>query len=129
MNKVTLIGTVTAKPEQYGDALTRLTVVTNEKFKNKAGELQERADFHRCVAFGKRGDVMAQYLDKGSKVAIEGKISYDSYEKDGIKRYTTDIIVFNFEFLPNGKKQQAEPAPVSVAPPAKAEVPDDDLPF
>jgi single-strand DNA-binding protein len=114
-NKAILIGNLGADAELRvsagGENVLRFSVATSEKFKNKAGEQQESTQWHRCVMFGERAGKIAQYLTKGTKVAVEGAIQYGSYEKDGQKVYTTDIKAFNVEFLGGGSKQSdaAEP--------------------
>lgn len=104
MNKVILIGNLGSDPEvrytQSGSAITKVSIATTEKWKDKqTGELQEETSWHRLVFFGKRAEVAGEYLKKGNKLCVEGRIKYGSYEKDGVTHYTTDIIVDNMEFL------------------------------
>jgi single-strand DNA-binding protein len=104
MNKVIIIGNLGQDPEtkytQGGTAITRFSVATTEKWKDKqTGELQEETSWHRIVAFGKRAEVIGEYVKRGHKIALEGRLKYGSYEKDGVKHYTTDIVLDNFEFL------------------------------
>ena len=106
MNKVILIGRLTKDPELRftpgtGNAVTRFTLAVNRHMK------KEEADFINCVAFGKTGEAIAQYLTKGRSLAITGNIRTGSYDaKDGTKRYTTDVIVESFEFINDGKKNE-----------------------
>ena len=106
MNKVILIGRLTKDPELKfapgtGNAVTRFTLAVNRHMK------KEEADFINCVAFGKAGEVIAQYLTKGRSLAITGNIRTGSYDaKDGTKRYTTDVIVESFEFINDGKRNE-----------------------
>lgn len=99
MNKVVLIGRLTRDPElRYaagsGTAVTRFTIAVNRQFK------KDEADFIGCVAFGKTAETISQYLAKGSQIAIGGRIQTGSYDaQDGTKRYTTDVVVDNFEFI------------------------------
>ncbi len=98
VNKAIIIGNCAGDPEtRYlpnGNAVTNVTVVTNETWKDKqTGQQQERAEFHRVVLFGKVAEIASQYLQKGSQVYIEGSIRTRDWEKDGVKRYTTEIIV------------------------------------
>ena len=98
VNKAIIIGNCAGDPEtRYlpnGNAVTNVTVVTNETWKDKqTGQQQERAEFHRVVLFGKVAEIASQYLQKGSQVYIEGSIRTREWEKDGVKRYTTEIVV------------------------------------
>lgn len=96
VNKAIILGTVVRDPEARtqsgGNAIAGLTVATNEKWTNKAGEKQEDAEFHRVTFFGRTAEVALQYLTKGSQVYIEGKIKTRKYDKDGTTMYSTDII-------------------------------------
>lgn len=101
MNKVILIGRLTKDPDLRfaagsGKAVTRFTMAVNRPMK------RDEADFISCIAFGKTGETIAQYLTKGRQLAITGNIRTGSYEKDGITRYTTDVIVDSFEFISGG---------------------------
>ena len=113
MNKVILIGNLGKDPEirqsQSGQAIANFSLATTKKVKG-----EKVTDWHRCVAFGKTAEVIGKYVSKGAKLAIDGSISYGSYEKEGTKVYTTDIIVNNIEFLSanesvkaNGQVQEA----------------------
>ncbi|WLF70453.1 single-stranded DNA-binding protein [Clostridium septicum] len=107
MNKAILIGRLTKDPElnyaaSNGTAITRFTLAVNRQFK------KDEADFINCIAFGKTGEVIAQYLTKGRQLAITGNIRTGSYDaKDGTKRYTTDVIVESCEFIGNGQGNDA----------------------
>lgn len=112
MNKVILIGRLTKDPDLRfaagsGTAVTRFTVAVNRR---KQKDKQQEADFINCIAFGKAGEAIAQYLTKGRQIAINGNIRTGSYEaKDGTKRYTTDVVVENFEFLSSDKQNGQAP--------------------
>lgn len=98
INKVILIGNVGGDPEtRYlpnGNAVTNLTLATSDSWKDKqSGQIQERTEWHRVSLFGKIAEIAGQYLRKGSKVYIEGRLQTREWEKDGIKRYTTEVIV------------------------------------
>lgn len=98
INKVTLIGNVGGDPEtRYlpnGNAVTNITMATSDSWKDKqTGQLQERTEWHRVVFFGKVAEVAGEYLRKGSQCYIEGRLQTREWEKDGIKRYTTEIVV------------------------------------
>ena len=98
INKVILIGNVGGDPEtRYlpnGNAVTNLTLATSDSWRDKqTGQMQERTEWHRISFFGKIAEIAGQYLRKGSKVYIEGRLQTREWEKDGVKRYTTEIIV------------------------------------
>ena len=98
INKVILIGNVGGKPDlRYlpnGNAVTNLTLATSDSWKDKqSGQMQERTEWHRVSLFGKVAEVAGQYLRKGSKVYIEGRLQTREWEKDGVKRYTTEVVV------------------------------------
>lgn len=98
INKVILIGNVGGEPEtRYlanGNAVTTITLATSESWKDKqTGQQQERTEWHRIVFFGKVAEIAAKYLRKGSQCYIEGRLQTQSWEKDGVKRYTTEIVV------------------------------------
>ncbi|MDY0207176.1 MAG: single-stranded DNA-binding protein [Pseudomonas sp.] len=98
INKVILIGNVGGDPEtRYlpnGNAVTNLTLATSDSWRDKqTGQMQERTEWHRVTFFGKIAEIAGQYLRKGSKVYVEGRLQTREWEKDGVKRYTTEIIV------------------------------------
>ncbi len=98
INKVILIGNVGAEPEtRYlpnGNQITSIKLATTDSWKDKqSGQQQDRTEWHRVVFFGKIAEIAGQYLRKGSQCYIEGRIQTREWEKDGIKRYTTEIVV------------------------------------
>jgi single-strand DNA-binding protein len=114
-----------------GTALVNLPIATTEKWKDKQGMQQEKTEWHRVVMFNKLAELAGQYVKKGSKLYIEGKITTSSYEKDGEKRYSTEIIASSIQFL-DSKPQQSAPQPQHK--PAQPDNPfgsdfDDDIPF
>lgn len=130
MNKVILIGRLTSDPEtrtsQTGVTSVTFTVAT-DRFLGK--DKEKEADFIRCVAWGKTGEFVAKYFTKGKPIALEGNIKTGSYEKDGVKHFTTDVWVDRAEFAgnaPNGNN--APTAPQQTTAPAE-EITTDDLPF
>lgn len=100
MNKVILMGRLTRDPEvrHNGDmAVARYTLAVDRRFKREGDE--QTADFINCVAFGKAGEFAEKYLRKGTKIAVVGRIQTGSYtNKDGVKVFTTDVIVEEQEF-------------------------------
>lgn len=98
VNKVILVGSLGQDPDaRYlpnGNAVTNLSMATSEKWTDKqSGQPVEKTEWHRVVLFGKVAEVAAKYLRKGSQAYIEGKLQTREWEKDGVKRYTTEIIV------------------------------------
>ena len=100
MNKVILIGRLTKDPIP-GNNNCKFTVAVN---RFKKGE----ADFIQCTAFGKTAEVITGYMQKGSQIALEGRIQTGSYEKNGQKIFTTDVIVDRMEFIGGGQQSRAE---------------------
>lgn len=130
MNKVILIGRLTSDPEtrtsQTGVTSVTFTVAV-DRFASK--DKEKEADFIRCVAWNKTGEFVGKYFTKGKPIALEGNIKTGSYEKDGVKHFTTDVWVDKAEFAgsnPNGNNTQA--APQQTTAPAE-EITTDDLPF
>jgi single-strand DNA-binding protein len=124
-----------------GTAVVNLAVATNETWKDKDGEKQERTEWHRVVLFGKVAEIAGEYLRKGSQAYIEGKLQTREWEKDGIKRYTTEIVVDmggQLQLL-GGKPEGGQPRPTQH--PRQQQAPqqsqqgvppdafDDDIPF
>lgn len=100
MNKSILIGRLTDEPKvnytDGGSTIARLTLAVDRRFKSDNGPT---ADFIPCVAFGKTAEFLEKYFHKGNKIAIEGRIQTGSYEKDGQKVYTTDVVIESCEFV------------------------------
>ncbi len=126
MNIVSLIGRTTKEVELRrtgeGKAVAHFTLAVNRDYKNEQGEYD--ADFINCVAFGKQGETISEYVHKGDKFAVVGKLKTGSYEtSDGKTVYYTDVIVEKFDFLESKKQNNTSGgfAPI--------EVDDDDLPF
>lgn len=92
VNKLILIGRLAKDPEifysQSGMAVCKFTLVTSEKRKGK----DEKTQFHRCTCFDFSAEFVQKYLGKGCKAFVEGRVEYGSYDKEGVKHYTTDII-------------------------------------
>ena len=98
VNKVILVGTCGQDPEtRYtpgGTAITNLSLATSEQWTDKqTGQKVEKTEWHRVALFGRVAEIAGEYLRKGSQVYIEGKLQTREWEKDGIKRYTTEIVV------------------------------------
>lgn len=104
INKAILIGNLGRDPEvrytQSGTAVANFTIATSEKWKDKnTGEMQERTEWHRIVAFGKLGEICGEYLSKGRQVYIEGRLQTRSWEQEGVTRYTTEIVANDMKML------------------------------
>ena len=130
VNRVTILGNVGKDPEvitpNENTTIAKFSVATSETFKDKAGEKKTETSWHNVVAFGKLAEIIGNYVKKGSKIYIEGKIKYGSYEdKDGNKKYTTDIIANNMTML-DSKGERSE-SPVGNEPVAPDD--GDGLPF
>ncbi|MDD3391943.1 MAG: single-stranded DNA-binding protein [Bacilli bacterium] len=109
MNRVELVGRITNKPElRYTSSqlpFTRFTVAVNRTFSNAQG--QREADFISIIAWRKQAENVCKYLDKGSLVSIEGRIQTGSYDdKDGNKRYTTEVLADSVQFLESKSQSQ-----------------------
>ena len=118
MNRVCLVGRLTAKPElRYtgsNAAYTRFTVAVNRTFQNAQG--QREADFISVIAWRRTAENICNYLDKGSQISIDGRIQTGSYTaQDGSRRYTTDVVADNVQFLDSRRQNQGgstnEPTP------------------
>lgn len=139
VNKAILIGNLGADPElRYtpsGAAVASFNIATTDKWKGKDGQMQERTDWHRIILWERQAEIAKEYLRKGSSVYIEGRIQTRNYEdKDGVKRYVTEIIGQRMQLLggrpgagaSGGEGGASEPPP---APPSDLAGEDDDLPF
>ncbi|HYK04436.1 MAG TPA: single-stranded DNA-binding protein, partial [Thermoanaerobaculia bacterium] len=105
INKVILVGRLGKDPEirstPQGNSVARFTVATDEKFTDRAGEKQERTEWHNIVAWAKLAEICGQYLRKGKLVYIDGSIRTDSWDdkETGQKKYRTEIIANNMQML------------------------------
>lgn len=104
MNKTQLVGRLTRDPEvrysqgENASAIARFSIAINRRFKNAEGNYE--ADFINCVAFGKSGEFIEKYFKKGMAIGVTGRIQTGSYtNKDGVKVYTTDVVVEEVEFV------------------------------
>ena len=122
--KVLLIGNLVKDPEtrymKSGEAVTNITVATSESWKTKDGEKQEKTEFHRVTFYRKLAEIAGQYLTKGKPVYIEGRLETRKWtDKQGIERYTTEIIATDMKMLgskpsePAQDKQQTRSQPPS----------------
>jgi single-strand DNA-binding protein len=133
INKVILVGNLGADPEMRytadGTAVCKFRIATTERFKDRQGNMQERTEWHRVVAWRKLAEICGQYLSKGKQVYIEGKIQSNTWEQDGVKRYSYEIVADTMQMLgaAGGRGQEREPEP-PFGPP-EGGMPEDDIPF
>lgn len=129
VNKVIILGNLGKDPEvRYtagGDAVCNFSVATTEKWKNKAGEAQEKTEWHRVVLFGRSAEIAGEYLKKGSPCYIEGKLQTRKWEdKDGNEKYTTEVVGERLQLLGDrqngGAERSAKPKAASAKPARKA---------
>lgn len=130
LNKVQLIGNVGQDPEVNhttgGQKYAKFSLATSETYKDKDGNKQTKTEWHNVVIWRKLADVVEKWVKKGSKLYIEGKISYRSYEKNGETKYFTEILGINLIML-GEKQQQTNSIPEPKEP--NFEEGGDDLPF
>lgn len=146
LNRAQIIGNVTRDPEVRqttgGQQVASFAVATNYSYTDKMGQKQDKAEFHNIVAWGKLADICGQYMQKGRKVYVEGRIQTRDWEgEDGVKRYKTEIVAENIILLDKAgtpteggsfSRQQNSSAvkePAGSAAPIEEEVTMDDLPF
>lgn len=107
VNRVHLVGTVGKQPEvkhfEGGNTAARFSLATNKSWKDKDGNKQEKVSWHNITVWGPRALLVEKYVTKGMNLYIEGEINYGEYEKDGVKKYFTEIIASDFVFV--GKKE------------------------
>jgi single-strand DNA-binding protein len=114
LNRWMGIGNLCADPElritQSGEAVLKLRLACNESYLDKSGSRQERCEYLNITLFGKRGEALSKFLTKGERLFVEGRIQTSSYEKDGEKRYRTEVIATNV-ILSGGGKRNGGSAP------------------
>ncbi|MEZ5043082.1 MAG: single-stranded DNA-binding protein [Saprospiraceae bacterium] len=103
-NSILLIGHLGSDPDvkklQNGKTVAKLSLATSEVYKNKNGDKVQQTQWHQCVAWGRTAEVMENFLKKGKSIAISGKLTYNNYkDRDGIMRYSSQIVVNNFVLL------------------------------
>lgn len=113
LNKIQIIGNLGDDPKlsTVGEnTVANFSVATNEKWKDKQGNPQERTEWHRVAVWGKLAELCGQYLHKGSQAYVEGKTQTRKYQaKDGTDRYSTDVVAHTVTFLdPPPQRQQAQ---------------------
>jgi single-strand DNA-binding protein len=134
VNKVILVGNLGKDPEvrftPNGRALAKFPVATSERWTDQDGNKQERTEWHNVVVWGKQAETCGQYLAKGRQVFVEGSIRTRQYDdKDGNKRYITEIVARDVRFLGGGGRGAAEPGGIPLGEDAGGPPADDDIPF
>ena len=128
MNKAILIGNLTRDVElttlNNGTSMYKFTIAVRRAYRNEEGNTE--TDFINILTFGNQAENCAKYLKKGSKISVAGRIQTGSYEKDGVKRYTFDIMAEEIEFLSTPKTTNNSD---SNTPPELTPIDDDNLPF
>jgi single-strand DNA-binding protein len=108
-NRVMLLGNLGADPElrmgASGTAVLKLRLATTETYLDKSNTRQEKTEWHSVTVFGKRAEGLSKILNKGSRIFIEGKLSTSTYEKDGEKRYRTEIIAQGVYLAGGGRSE------------------------
>lgn len=141
LNKVYLLGNLTQDPElkslPSGSSVTSFSLATNRTWSDQNGQRQDSTEYHNIVAYGKPGEIISQYLKKGSLLLVEGRLQTRSWEaQDGQKKYRTEIIVENFQMGPKGSSSSPNtsyasnnsPSSPSSKPQAQATQPTEELP-
>jgi single-strand DNA-binding protein len=121
VNKVIIVGNLGRDPETRsfpnGDQVANVTIATTDRYKDKtSGEMKEITEWHRVSFFGRLAEIAGQYLRKGSQVYVEGSLRTRSWEKDGVKQYSTEIRADSMQMLggkPGGEGSEGRPAPAA----------------
>jgi single-strand DNA-binding protein len=137
VNKVILIGRLGADPEiratPSGMSVGNINVATNRVYKDRNGQMQDETTWHRVVLWGKTADLAKEYLQKGARVYIEGRIQNRSWDdQSGQKRYTTEIVCEQLQFLDTRAESNNEPSNItspSIDVETPPDAPEDDVPF
>ena len=137
LNKVILIGNLTADPElRYttsGTARTRFSIAVNRQYKDSSGQFQEETTFVPIVTWGSQAENCANYLSKGRSVAVEGRLRIDSFENaEGERRKVVEVVAQSVQFLGGPSRSQDREQPGSVASPSpesQSQAPDEEVPF
>jgi single-strand DNA-binding protein len=136
INKAILVGRLGADPEvRYtpdGAMVTNFRIATDEQWKDKNGEKVQKTEWHKIVTFGKLAEICGKYLVKGKLVYLEGRIQTRAWDdKEGVKRYTTEIVASNMQMLDSKGQRSGEASPVEPSAPSGGDafMPEDDVPF
>lgn len=131
INKAIIIGKITKDIElkslPSGTSVASFSVATNESYKDKDGNKQEKAEFHNIVVFGKQAENVSHYMKKGSEIYVEGKIQTRSWEQDGVKKYRTEIVANNIQFGYSPKNESQSNTEQATPSDEPIEYPEDDI--
>lgn len=114
VNKVIIVGNLGKDPEVKAAGQTTVanfSLATSESYTDKSGKKQDKTEWHKVVAWGKLAELAGQYLKKGRQVYVEGKLQTREWEKDGQKRYTTEVVATNITFLGSKPSEQSDEEP------------------
>lgn len=139
-NKIILVGNLGRDPElrytPQGTPVCSFTVATNEKRKDRAGEMQDVTTWFRVTLWGRQAETASQYLTKGRPIYVEGRIRLEEWtDRDGKQRYTLEVHATDMQFIGGGRADEAgtttgsRPSPQSDQLSSEADVSDDDIPF
>lgn len=131
VNKVIIVGRLGQDPESKtltgGQTVTRMSVATSENWTDKQGQKQEKTEWHKVTAWGKLAEVCSKHLSKGRQVYLEGKLQTDTWEKDGVKHYSTGIVASTVQFLGSAPGATSGPQDYGVSEPQFDQK--EDIPF
>ncbi len=115
INKVIIIGNLGGDPElritTTGNSVCNFRVATTERWRGQDGQMQEQTEWHRVTTWGRLAEICGQYLSKGSRVYVEGKLQTRTYEQDGVTRYFTEIVAREMKMLGGGRQEYAGNGP------------------
>lgn len=134
VNRATLLGNVGRDPEVKftggGTAVASFSLATSERYKDKSGEWQDRSEWHNLVAYGRTAEVIRDYVSKGSKLYVEGRIQTRSWDgNDGKKQYRTEIVIDEVIMVGAKGEPKSDSGPRQQSSYNHAEIQDDDIPF
>lgn len=138
LNKAMIYGNLTRDPEHKalpsGMSVVTMSLATNRTYNDRDGKRQEQVDYHNVVVYGKTADSVSTFLRKGSAVYVEGRLQTQSWEKDGVKQYRTEVIAETIQFGPRAggakKEESTDQAERSVLPEyPDEEINPEDIPF
>lgn len=137
LNKVMLLGNLGQDPELKtiagGQVVLNLRLATTESYLDRNNTRQERTDWHTVVVWGRRAEALAKLLTKGAQIFVEGRMQTRTYEKNGEKRYATDVVASNIVLAGGARRSDATKPANGHAPPAAddygSDLPNDEIPF
>jgi single-strand DNA-binding protein len=136
-NKITIVGNLGRDPElrytPQGTPVCSFTVATNERRKDKAGEMQDSTTWFRITLWGRQAETASQYLTKGRPIYVEGRLRVEEWtDRDGKQRYTLEVHATDMQFIGGGRGEEGgggQPARAAATSQPEAELSDDDIPF